>query len=309
MMQESIKKILKKIVPINTVNYVKRYILMYIPFEIASKYNGHIKQEYVHHPKYSSSVCIFSHYDKDNIIDEYVVYYLKKLSEQGFDIVFVSTVESLSQNEIEKILPFCRDVLVKENIGYDFGAWQTGISYLKDELFLYESVLLCNDSVYAPIYPFAEMFQKMQGRFDFWGVTDSHEIYHHLQSYFMVFDKKVVKSEVFQDIWKNYKVYKIKRNIILQYEIGLSQRLLKAGFSMGVYCPYDKLQTTRVRNASHYNWRELLEKFRCPMLKIELLRDNPKNIDISGWEEAIQNSSDYDVSLIKNHLQRMGNKL
>jgi lipopolysaccharide biosynthesis protein len=36
-------------------------------------------------------LAVFSHYDVDNIIDDYVVYYLLKLKEVVTDIIFVST--------------------------------------------------------------------------------------------------------------------------------------------------------------------------------------------------------------------------
>lgn len=299
-----IKYFLQKIIPWNIVNFVKRYMI-YFPFEKASSYNGKILYQYHFSSKKKDNICIFSHFDKDNMVDDYVIYHLQNLFEQGFDIVFVSTSENLSEVEIEKIKSYCKDILVKENIGYDFGAWQTGIIYLENEIDSYESLLLCNDSVYAPLFPLNDIFQKMQGKYDFWGITDSYEIHYHLQSYFMVFDKKIVSSDVFKNIWKTYKIYQIKRNIILHYELGVSQKLLKNGYLMGVYCAFDKLDTLKVRNASHYHWKELIEKFRCPILKVELLRDNPKNIDISKWEEFIKNKTDFEINLIKKHLNRV----
>jgi rhamnosyltransferase len=298
------KKYLKKIIPTSKIHYLKR-LLIHFPLERASSYNGKIVQRHSLSFKKGEKLCIFSHFDKDDIIDEYVVYYIKKLYEYGFDVVFVSTSEKLSIDEIYKIQIYCRDVLVKENIGYDFGAWQTGILYLNDELFKYDSLLLCNDSVYAPLCSFDEVFDKMQGQYDFWGLTDSFEIYHHLQSYFMVFNKKIINSKIFLDIWKTYKIYKLKRNIILQYEIGLSQKLIKSGYSIGSYCPFIQIDTSLFRNVSHFHWKELIEKFRCPVLKVELLRENPKDIDISKWKEVIEETFDYDIRLIENHLNRV----
>ncbi len=299
-----IRQILKKIIPLFLVNYLRRY-LIYFPLENAGNFNGKILQQYSLCTKEKENICIFSHFDKDGIIDDYVICYLQEIQTIGFDIVFISTCESLLQNEIEKIKSYCRDILVKENIGYDFGAWKTGIDYLTNELDKYESLLLCNDSVYAPLFPLNEMFQKMQGKYDFWGITDSYEMQHHLQSYFMVFDKKIFSCTIFQNIWKTYKIYQIKRNIILRYEIGLSQKLLKNGYHMGVYCAYNKLNSSKICNALHCCWKELIEKFRCPILKIEILRDNPKNIDISEWKDVINTKTDYDVELIKQHLSRI----
>jgi len=289
---------------INIINYIKRY-LIHFPFEQASIYNGKILKKYNFSTKKSNNLCIFSHYDKDYMVDDYVVNYIKSISEQNFDIVFISTAENLNIKEIKKISYYCRDVIVKENIGYDFGAWATGIAYMNKEVNKYRTLLLCNDSVYAPLFPLNEMFDRMNNRYDFWGITDSLEVHHHLQSYFMVFDKKVFTALLFKNIWNTYKVYKIKRNIILNYEIGLSQKLLKNGFSMGAYCSYSELNLSRVRNSSHYKWKELIEKFRCPMIKVELLRDNPKNIDIVKWEEIMEHNTVYNINLIKLHLNRV----
>ena len=299
-----IKKFLKKIIPWKIVNFVKR-CLVYFPFEKSNDYNGKILQEFSFKNSLKDNICIFSHYDKDDIIDDYVVNYIKNISEQNFDIVFVSTAEHLHIDEIEKIKDYCRDIIVKENIGYDFGAWATGIIYIDKEVNSYKSLLLCNDSVYAPLFPLNEMFDKMKNRYDFWGITDSHEIYHHLQSYFMVFENSVVTSKLFKDIWKNYKVYSIKRNIILQYEIGISQKLIKNGYLMGAYCPFNSLDSLKICNATHYQWRELIEKLRCPIVKVELLRDNPKNINIFKWQYFIKQQCNYDVGLIEKHLSRV----
>ena len=35
-------------------------------------------------------LAIFAHYDKDNIIDDYVIYYLKELKKSFETIIFVS---------------------------------------------------------------------------------------------------------------------------------------------------------------------------------------------------------------------------
>ncbi len=299
-----IKKFLQKIIPWGVVNYIKRY-LIYIPFEKGSNYNGKILQEFSFKNSLKDNICIFSHYDKDGIIDNYVINYIKSIFEQKFDIVFVSTSENLSIDEIAKIKEYCRNVIVKENVGYDFGSWATGIMHIDKELNIYKSLLLCNDSVYAPLFPLNEMFNKMKDRYDFWGMTDSYEVHHHLQSYFMVFDRKVFLTDLFKNIWQSYKVYKIKRNIILHYEIGLSQKLIKNGFLMGIYCRYTELNLLKIRNSSHYNWKKLIDQFRCPMIKVELLRDNPKNIDIDNWKEIICSKTIYSVELIKNHLKRV----
>ena len=47
-------------------------------------------------------VCIFAHYDRDDIVDDYVIYYLKALQKICATIIFVSDC-NLSKEEIKKI--------------------------------------------------------------------------------------------------------------------------------------------------------------------------------------------------------------
>ena len=58
--------------------------------------------------------------------------------------------------------------------------------------------------------------------------------------------------------------------------------LRKAGF---------KLESLYSQNANgnilHSDWRELIVNQGFPFIKVSLLRDNPHQIDIDGWEKVI----------------------
>lgn len=254
--------------------------------------------------KENNKVCLFSHFDQDDLIDDYVVKYLECLNQQNLDIVFISN-SSLAESEIRKIDAFCLDIVLKDNVGYDFGAWKAGIDYLGNKLQDYEELVICNDSVYAPLFDLDDMFEKMGYKYDFWGIIDSYEIKHHLQSYLMVFNKKVFCSDVFREFWDDYRLFQVKMNIVRKYEVELTQKLLGANFKMGVYLPYEKLNQSRTLNSTHYLYKELIRDFHCPLIKIGLLRDNPNSVDISAWEDVIEENTDYDINLIKNHLKRV----
>jgi lipopolysaccharide biosynthesis protein len=57
-------------------------------------------------------------------------------------------------------------------------------------------------------------------------------------------------------------------------------------------------------NITHYYWKKLLLNG-FPFIKIELLRDNPLNIDIRNWKEIISSVSNYPIEIIENHLKRI----
>jgi lipopolysaccharide biosynthesis protein len=187
--------------------------------------------------KYSMNrLCIFAHFDQDNAVDDYVFSYLESLGQVCTKIVFVTT-SVLAEIASARLGQYCDLIITRENRGYDFASWQVGIK--KESLLDYDEILLCNDSVYGPLFPLEEAFKSMSEKdCDFWGMTESNQISYHLQSYFLVFRKSVLLSLVFQTFWKNVAIQASKMTIIRTYEVGLSKVLLEAGFKAGVYATY-----------------------------------------------------------------------
>ncbi len=280
-------------------------------------------------------LCIFAHYDKDNMIDDHVLYLLEKLKNISTFNVFV-TASAINKHEIDKLTKLCNKIILRDNAGYDFVSWQTGMNSMSNNVD-FDEILLCNDSVYGPLYPLTNIFDTMSSKeCDFWGMTDNYEIAYHLQSYFLVFKKNIVNSEVFKEFWNEVKIESNKHDIIKKYKVGLSQCLISVGFKPCAYLPTSlltsdilrikaistlknplktaktilfkskkKVLNYRALNPTHYLWKDLIVKYKVPFLKIELLRDNPNQINIEGYSEIIKRYSDYDTNLIKKHLERV----
>ena len=244
-------------------------------------------------------VCIFSHFDKSNEVAEYVVYYLQALN-KVFDIVFVSTA-TLSASSVEEIASLVNTAIVKENIGYDFGAWKTGLGYLESVGVDYDNLLLCNDSVYGPFGEVVDIIDKAsKSGADVYAISDSYEITYHLQSYFMFFNKKALKSSAWYNFWNDYKIIKNKHELILRNEIGISQQLCAEGLNLKAMVPASTLGHI---NNMHFNWKQALLDYDAGFIKIELLRDNPLNIQISDWE-SVASKLGYPVQLANKHLMK-----
>ncbi|HAV09998.1 MAG TPA: polysaccharide biosynthesis-like protein [Dehalococcoidia bacterium] len=274
-------------------------------------------------------VAVFAHFDRDNIVDDYVLYYLEQLRHVAHHIVFV-TASQINQPETARVSKLCDAVIVRENIGYDFASWRAGINSITN-LADYDELILCNDSVYGPLFPLQDSFARMQEKqCDFWGMTDNYEIAYHLQSYFLVFRKNVFISKAFTDFWNSLDTGKTKWEIIREYEIGLSQVLMTAGFKPCVYAPAQKAsliklallalqrpsrivrviqkkKLSRNLNQTQFFWHDLIIKYKMPFIKIELLRDNPAHIDVTDYKSIINEHSCYNIRLIEQHLERINN--
>jgi len=263
-------------------------------------------------------LCVLAHFDRDGLIDDYVVRYVQALDAIGCETVIVSSAENLREESIAKILPYCSRYIVKQNIGYDFASWRTGLHTVGD-LGGYDRVIVANDSVYGPLQDLGDLFSTMERRkLPFWGITDSLKYGRHLQSYFLVFEREVTQSAAFRDFWRRLPDYRHKYVVIIQCEVGLTQRLASAGFEFAAYCPVEKIQENLQKDVglsdilrdprvspTHRGWRSLLEAG-CPFVKIQLLRDNPLNVPgLDNWETVLGGVSRYDAALIKNHLARV----
>lgn len=271
-------------------------------------------------PGFGEELCIFAHFDKDDLIDDYVINYLEQLHGLGLEIILVSVSRDLDSRSIAKARRFCQSILVRENVGYDFASWKSGLEHAGD-LSRYRALLLANDSVYGPIRDLKDVFTLMRRRgLDVWSITDSIEIRQHLQSYFLVFEKAVLESTVFHEFWAKLPIYGAKLSVIWNCEVGISRRLRREGFELGALCEYTKLKekypdafqeaesrslAERPVNLTLYFWKTLVQEYNCPFIKVALLRDNPEKVDdLSEWPEVLSQSSSYDLDMIRRHLAR-----
>ena len=257
-------------------------------------------------------LVIFAHYDKDCIVDDYVVYYLKALKEVASDIVFVSCNKLENKEILDNIVTVVIDDPHNE---YDFGSYKRGYLYAKDNLDKYDEIIFANDSCFGPFYPLKSICDNMSEReCDFWGITKNNFgiiyikkplIHPHIQSYFIVFKKQVFTSEVFADYINSIKEEENKKSVIEKYEIGLSDLLVKNGFKYDSYINAYK----KVNNIPILRWYQIILNYNMPFMKTSLIKhQNVKVTTISGFEDVISKVSDYPISLITNYMTRYGIK-
>lgn len=217
--------------------------------------------------------AVFAHYDADCIVDDYVLYYLNQLAKVVECIVFVSDCD-LPDEELLKISTIT-DLQISGRHGeYDFGSYKRGYQLLKKQnLKSYDELVFCNDSCYGPLSPLSEMWDKADGvSADVWGLTwgTAPKFHIHIQSFFLVFKKRVFSSEVFSTFMISIKAEEYKMDVVEKYEVGLSKTLITAGFNCRAL-----LETTKLHsNPSIGSPFKLIEEG-FPFLKVALLRENP----------------------------------
>jgi rhamnosyltransferase len=278
---------------------------------------------------------LFAHFDRDDLVDQYVLEYLSALAQLG-SIIFIST-SRLRSSEIAKVRRYTLRALSRPNVGYDFMSWQLGLK-LVEGCGRYDEIVICNDSVYAPIFPLAEMFEVMeQSPAPYWGVTSNSQIARHIQSYFAVFRRPVLERMEFWQFWENVRPQQSKNAVIEAYEVGLSRALERLGLFGETYFSLDGVLNDALMNlksfsvlplivpllsswepmngsrllTGEYNktlilWRELILA-RVPMLKVQLLREHLSGEPSENVLVLLEKYTSYPVHTIRSHLERMHN--
>ena len=176
-------------------------------------------------------------YDSEGIIEDYVIYYLRSIKRLSDRVIAVIN-GCLTREGKSKLETIVSDIYIRENKGFDFGAYKEVISkYLNlHEVFDYQELLLCNDTCFGPLIPFEEIFSKMDDdTLDFWSMNYIDDrLLPHFQSYFMVFRNNARRLLVdFLD-----KEVDERTTEIIQahgYEHALSEAILSSGLNCDYY--------------------------------------------------------------------------
>ena len=251
-------------------------------------------------------IAVFAHFDKEENIRDYVVYYLKELKKFCSKIIFVSD-SNIKDEEKQKIVDFCEYIEAKKHNEYDFGSYKRGFLYLKSKNLLdsVDELIFANDSCYAPVFPFDNMFKKMQQKkCDFWGITKNDfdiddNKFVHLQSYFIVLKKQVFNSEIFCKFISGVKHEDDKFDVVRKYEQGLTKILEEAGYKFDFYSKDYKVKCPHI-----LAWKELIVDDKSPFLKANVIRFKEYRLMFPfGWEKIIKKYTAYPIELIFDDLK------
>lgn len=257
-------------------------------------------------------LCVFAHWDRDNIVDDYVIYYLKALKEVCSTIIFVSDTDGADVSKLDGIADYC---LVKKHGEYDFGSYKRGFFFALENNIEFDELLFANDSCYGPLFSLKPIFDKMaKKKCDWWGLTrnrygvcrgekyESSPVAPHIQSYFLLFKLNVFTSPIFIDFMQSITKEDFKNNIIIKYEIGLSKLLDANSFKSSVYINSFKYKPNYLLT----RWDILIRKYKFPLLKTSIVKNGfAITGEVRTWRSLLAKYTDYPIELINKNFERM----
>ncbi|MDR2726782.1 MAG: glycosyltransferase, partial [Deltaproteobacteria bacterium] len=218
-------------------------------------------------------LCIFAHYNANGDIDAATFRYIDAIKRAGYATLFVAATERLPDETAERLKQCCAVVLTRPNGGLDFASWKAAMQAFPC-VFEAEELLLANDSVWL-VNPLEGVFSRMeQESCDFWGLTASRERRPHIQSYFLCFRSSCLRNAAFRKFWNSMGVLHSKNLAIRCYESTLTQTLALSGLRGASFIPPQAFASGDNPTLAH--GVDLLELFEFPVIKKQLIRENPE---------------------------------
>lgn len=261
-------------------------------------------------------LCIYFIYDKDGIIDDYIIHQLKDMKK---NVSFLHCVinGALTEDGRKRLEDVADEVFVRENKGVDIGAYKAAFEHIGwENVSEYDEVVLMNNTCFGPVYPFREVFDWAKKQdVELWGLTydlnsnwlgTSNYLHHnkdkkHMQSNFLVFRKSLVGSKFlitfFREIPENL-------NYIMSgcvFEYAFPGYFEEYGYKGAVYCDNkDDLNYPLLHNPVH-----LIKTYRMPLFKKRSFFHHYTDVMNNTAGEAtyelirfIDAETDYDMSLV-----------
>lgn len=270
--------------------------------------------------------CIYSIYDKSGIIDDYVIYQLKDLRVNVSYLLCVVNgwLETSGRKKLETIAD---DIYIRENRGFDVGAYkQAIIEYIGwSKLEGFDELVLMNDTCYGPVYPFKECFDWAAAQdVDFWGLTmgicemhnfpSEYKEYpfarEHIQSYFLVIRRPLLCRRDHREFWESLPEITSYSDCGLYFENVFTNYFRLRGYAFNTYC--DCTEYLKLHNYPMIIFPlQLILEQKCPLFKRKIFTE-PYAGYISQCVvqpalevlEYLGRKSDYSSSLIWDHLLR-----
>jgi hypothetical protein len=216
---------------------------------------------------------IYAHYDKDDIVKDYVIQAIKAFRYLGYNILFFTASKKI--NNINA-LPCNVFYTSNDGAGIDWKIWLFGCKYILKNKLVYDYIFLLNDSLILPVNGI-ENFEKtiylMRATSDFWGHWASHEIQWHIVGTPIEFKYEMIK-DVIDFISDKTMICKDKIDYICKCEVKFAQYLIDKGY----------ISNTVIKSKDYLNL-----KCSCPPFYPENIKNWLKNLNTFAikWKYSI----------------------
>ena len=283
-------------------------------------------------------IGIFLFYDKNGIVDDYIPYMVRDMRE-NLDRLVIVVNGKINDSGKEKLAPFTEEIIIRENKGFDSGGWKYALTEVIgwDALSEYDELILFNDSYFGPVYPFREVFAKMDADpADFWGLASHGEVspdpYRYypqgqnpygywpefIHSYFIAVRKRMFTSDAFHRFWEELPYWTNIFDAVGKFETIFTKHFADLGFTWDTLVHTEDLDVPAPDNHYILNLTPMLERG-YPIIKHKIFQtslfwylNHPNSAENSHMGEDLlsamkwlRENSGYDIRLALQHQIRI----
>jgi len=266
-------------------------------------------------------ICLFAGYDINGYIDDYVVEYVKEMSNYA-DIYYLADC-NMRSGELKKLGQYTISAKAYRHNKYDFGSWSEIIASIGwDKIEEYDELILVNDSQYlvGKLGPFlSEMEEKS---LDFWaglavceeylgGKVSLSEFLSSINvfetsftfvSSFLVLSRKLFSEDFIRHFFSNISRERTRLDVVNNYEIGLSRMILRHNVNYGVFIKDIYSQSSIYKNSAFY-----FITLGYPLIKIKVFVNQyyPIIAPLERLEFLKYYNPNLNLEILKRHINRM----
>lgn len=252
-------------------------------------------------------VCLFVIHCPHGAALEYTMRYLQEFRDAGIAVIGCLANDDLDIPLAQDLLDLCDMVIVRENLGYDFGSWADALR-LRPDIWQAARVYFVNDSLIGPFTSLEPIFTQIKDTdAGFFALSECTYTSYHAQSFFFGWNSSNLGSSALQAFWNAVENKGDKADVINCYEHAIqtlspnlpdTRQQVVFGMRALLGCDPDVLACV---NPTHNFWRHMLQSG-FPFIKTDLLRDGVAPIDTTGWE-AVAEAQGADVAMILRHIE------
>jgi len=266
-------------------------------------------------------ICLFAAYDPEGVIDDYVIHYLKELSQYA-DIHYLADCE-MSQEELIKITPYTISASAYKHRKYDFGSWSELIQTIGwNEIEKYEELILANDSQYL-VGDIGQFLSTMESRnLDFWAglavceeylggripieqfIASNNILETSLTfvSSFLVLSRDLFSKAFIRNFFAEIFPVKDRLQVYAKYELGLSRLIFRHKIKFGTFIEDLFTQSSIYTNSAFY-----FLTLGYPFIKIKVFFSKyyPIIAPLQRFEFIKFHNPDFNKDIVIKHLNRV----
>ena len=170
---------------------------------------------------------------ENGMISDSLIYLINGLRDISDNIILISDSPIIAKeaNKLDGLISFA---CFEHHQEYHFGSYKRGFRFARQNGLLendrIDELIFANASYYGPIYPFENSFELMKNKeWDFWGYTGNDSKEKHVESYFYVFNSKILESKLLDEFMYRVNLDATVKNNRFELEILLSDILVSQG--------------------------------------------------------------------------------